>query len=137
MIASFGNLEHPADTVLDTYFNHCSIAVSCEQLARSGRFLASDGVITPREERIVSAQQARRINSLMLMCGHYYASGEFACRVGLPGKSGVGVGILAIAPGKASIAVWSPGFDRIGNSKLGTQALELLVTRTGWSVFGH
>jgi glutaminase len=136
-IASFGNLENPAATVLDTYFNHCSIAMSCEQLARAGRFLASDGVITPGEERIVSAQQARRINSLMLMCGHYDGSGEFAYRVGLPGKSGVGGGILAIAPGKASIAVWSPGLDRIGNSKLGTQALEMLVTRTGWSIVGH
>jgi glutaminase len=136
-IASFGNLENPAATVLDTYFNHCSIAMSCEQLARAGRFLASDGVITPGEERIVSAQQARRINSLMLMCGHYDGSGEFTYRVGLPGKSGVGGGILAIAPGKASIAVWSPGLDRIGNSKLGTQALEMLVTRTGWSIFGH
>jgi glutaminase len=136
-IASFGNLENPAATVLDTYFKHCSIAMSCEQLARAGRFLATDGMITPEDERIVSAQQARRINSLMLMCGHYDGSGEFAYRVGLPGKSGVGGGILAIAPGKASIAVWSPGLDHIGNSKLGTRALELLVTHTGWSIFGH
>jgi glutaminase len=136
-IASFGNLGHPAQAVLDTYFNHCSIAMSCLQLARAGRYLATDGMIENGTTRLISQQQARRINSLMLMCGHYDGSGEFAYRVGLPGKSGVGGGILAIAPSKASIAVWSPGLDKIGNSKLGTQALEMLVARTGWSIFGH
>lgn len=136
-IASFGNLDHPAAAVLDTYFNHCSIAMSCQQLASAGRFLVSDGMIESSNTRVVSTQQARRINSLMLMCGHYDGSGEFAYRVGLPGKSGVGGGILAIAPSKASIAVWSPGLDSIGNSKLGTRALEMLVEHTGWSIFGH
>lgn len=135
-IASFGNLDHHADAVLDTYFNHCSIAMSCEQLASAGRYLVSDGMIEISNTRVVSVQQARRINSLMLMCGHYDGSGEFAYRVGLPGKSGVGGGILAIAPGKAAIAVWSPGLDHIGNSKLGTRALEMLVEHTGWSIFG-
>jgi glutaminase len=136
-MASFGRLKHPVDQVLGTYFHHCSISMTCQQLAQAGLFLVSDGVNSSTGVRVVSAQRARRINSMMLMCGHYDGSGEFAYRVGLPGKSGVGGGILAVAPGKGSIAVWSPGLDRIGNSKLGTEALEMLVQKTGWSVFGH
>jgi glutaminase len=111
--------------------------MSCLQLANAGMFLVADGVNPGSGVKVVTAQRARRINSLMLMCGHYDGSGEFAFRVGLPGKSGVGGGILAIAPGNASIAVWSPGLDTVGNSKLGTEALEMLVKRTGWSIFGH
>ena len=102
------------------------------QLARAGRFLVG----APGCPRLVSPARARRINALMMTCGHYDGSGEFAYRVGLPGKSGVGGGILAIAPGRASIAVWSPGLNAQGNSRLGTLALERLVRATGWSVFG-
>ncbi|WP_372742086.1 glutaminase [Neptunomonas sp.] len=136
-MASFGRIKHPVENVLGAYFHQCAIAMSCTQLANAGLFLVSDGMNMNTGVRVVSPQRARRINSLMLMCGHYDGSGEFAYRVGLPGKSGVGGGILAIAPGKASIAVWSPGLDDIGNSKLGTEALELLVQHTGWSIFGH
>ncbi|KDE39477.1 Glutaminase [Nitrincola lacisaponensis] len=134
---AFGRLRHDVDKVLGTYFHQCAIAMNCEQLARAGLFLVSDGIDKATNTRVVSAQRARRINSLMMMCGHYDGSGEFAYRVGLPGKSGVGGGILAIAPGKGSIAVWSPGLDALGNSYLGTRALEQLVQKTGWSVFGH
>ncbi|WP_442934804.1 glutaminase [Nitrincola sp. A-D6] len=134
---AFGRLRHDVDKILGTYFHQCALAMSCEQLARAGLFLVSDGVDKTTGIRVVSAQRARRINSLMMMCGHYDGSGEFAYRVGLPGKSGVGGGILAIAPGKGSIAVWSPGLDALGNSYLGTRALERLVQHTGWSVFGH
>jgi glutaminase len=135
-MASFGHFQNPVDAVLGTYFHHCSIAMNTVQLATAGLFLANSGVNPATGFRVVSSKRARRINSLMLMCGHYDGSGEFAYRVGLPGKSGVGGGILAIAPGNASIAVWSPGLDTIGNSKLGTEALELLTQKTGWSVFG-
>lgn len=134
---AFGRLRHDVDKVLGTYFHQCAIAMSCEQLAHAGLFLASDGVNRPSNIRVVSPQRARRINSLMMMCGHYDASGEFAFRVGLPGKSGVGGGILAIAPDRGSLAVWSPGLDDYGNSLLGARALEMFVQRTGWSVFGH
>jgi glutaminase len=136
-MASFGHFENPVEKVLGTYFHHCSIAMNTVQLAKAGLFLANNGMNPDSGTTIVSSKRAKRINALMLTCGHYDGSGEFAFRVGLPGKSGVGGGILAIAPGNASIAVWSPGLDPIGNSKLGTLALEILTTKTGWSVFGQ
>ena len=135
-MASYGHFENPVDDVLAAYFHHCSIAMSCEQLAKAALFLVTNGLNPRTGECVVSTQRARRINSLMMMCGHYDGSGEFAFRVGLPGKSGVGGGIMAVAPGKASIAVWSPGLDGVGNSRLGAIALEMLTQRTGWSVFG-
>ncbi len=131
---AFDNIRHPVDLVLGTYFHQCAIEMSCRQLALAGRYLMLDGR-HPDGGRVVSPSRARRINALMLTCGHYDASGDFAFRVGIPGKSGVGGGILAIVPGRASIAVWSPGLNDSGNSCLGTQALELLARQTGWSVF--
>lgn len=128
-----GNLLHPPELTLGTYFHQCAIEMSCAQLARAGRFLIS----APGMPRLVSLTRVRRINALMMTCGHYDGSGEFAYRVGLPGKSGVGGGILAIAPGRAAIAVWSPGLNAQGNSLLGTRAIEMLVRRLGWSVFGE
>ena len=110
--------------------------MNCRQLATAGRFLAHNGRNPATGHSVVSAERARRINAIMLTCGHYDGSGEFAYRVGLPGKSGVGGGILAVAPGRASIAVWSPGLDAAGNSHLGRIALERLTQRMGWSVFG-
>ena len=110
--------------------------MSCRQLATAGRYLAYGGRNPASGLAVVSPERARRINAIMLTCGHYDGSGEFAYRVGLPGKSGVGGGILAIAPGVASIAVWSPGLDDAGNSRLGQIALEMLAKRMGWSIFG-
>ena len=129
---AFGNLTNPPEMTLGAYFHQCAIEMTCEQLARSGRFLAG----MPGMAGLVSPSRVRRINALMLTCGYYDGSGDFAYRVGLPGKSGVGGGILVIAPGRASIAVWSPGLNSQGNSKLGTEAVERLAKSTGWSVFG-
>ena len=133
---SFGKLDHPVEHVLGVYFHHCAWAMNCTQLAHAGLFLAAAGANPLTGHTVVSRQRARRINALMLTCGHYDGSGDFAYRVGLPGKSGVGGGIMAVAPGKASVAVWSPGLNHNGNSLLGSLALEMLAHRTGWSVFG-
>ena len=133
---SFGVIENPVDFTLGVYFHHCAIAMSCRQLATAGLFLAHGGRDPATGFSVVSAERARRINALMLTCGHYDGSGEFAYRVGLPGKSGVGGGILAVAPGRASVAVWAPGLDAAGNSHLGRIALERLARRMGWSIFG-
>ncbi len=132
---SFANLHHPVEQALGVYFHQCALAMSCRQLAMAGRFLAHGGRDPATGRCIVTPQRARRINALMMLCGHYDNSGEFAFRVGLPGKSGVGGGILAVVPGTASIAVWSPGLTPKGNSQLGALALERLAARTGWSVF--
>lgn len=132
---SFDNLTHPPELTLGVYFHQCALAMSCRQLALAGRYLATGGINPSTGRNIVSRQRAQRINALMLTCGHYDGSGEFTFRVGLPAKSGVGGGILAIAPGNATIAVWSPGLNERGNSQLGTLALERLAKRTGWSVF--
>lgn len=131
-----GTIHHTPDLVLQSYFNSCAIEMSCAQLARAGRYLMLGGR-HPEGGRVVPDQRARRILSLMLTCGHYDASGDFAFRVGIPGKSGVGGGILAVVPGVASIAVWSPGLDPKGNSQLGALALERLARATGWSVFSR
>jgi glutaminase len=134
-LRAFGNLENPVADVLEVYFHQCGLAMSCRQLARAGLFLANDGVDPLNGARVTSAMRARRINALMMTCGHYDASGEFAFRVGLPGKSGVGGGILAVAPGRGAAAVWSPGLDKAGTSFVGMLALQRLSAILEWSVF--
>jgi glutaminase len=130
-LASYGNLLNPPDLTLGTYFHQCAIEMTTVQLARAGRTLARiDGA-----PKIVSAHHARRLNALMMTCGHYDGSGDFAFKVGLPGKSGVGGGLLVIVPGKASIAIWSPGLNAYGNSKAGTRVAAMLSQSMGWSIF--
>jgi glutaminase len=132
---AYGAVQSPPERTLGVYFHHCAIAMTTRQLAAAGRFLAFGGRLSPDGPRAISVRMSRQINALMLTCGHYDGSGEFAFRVGLPGKSGVGGGILAVAPGLASIACWSPGLNEVGNSQLASRALELLAQRTGWSIF--
>jgi glutaminase len=133
-LKSFKNLNNMPEDVLDAYFHHCSITMSCVDIARSGLYLANGG-ITADNNLIISNSQTKYINSLMLTCGTYDAVGDFAYRVGLPGKSGVGGGILAVMPGHFSLCVWSPGLNENGNSYVGTRALELFTTMSGISIF--
>ncbi|MBX3531137.1 MAG: glutaminase [Rhizobiaceae bacterium] len=132
---SFGNITHAPELSLGVYYHHCAIAMSCRQLALAGRFLAHGGRHPATGHSVVSAERARRICALMLTCGHYDGSGDFAFRVGIPGKSGVGGGILGVVPGEASVAVWSPGLNSSGNSQLGSIALEKLAKAMNWSIF--
>jgi glutaminase len=134
-LKAFKNIESNVNDVLQVYFHQCALSMNCRQLSRAGLYLAHAGTDPLHAARVTSAQRTRRINALMMTCGHYDASGDFAFRVGLPGKSGVGGGILAIAPGRASIAVWSPALNEWGNSHVGVLALERLGNLTGWSVF--
>ncbi len=133
-MASFGNLENPVDRVLEHYFRQCALAMSCESLARAGLVLASHGKRS-NGARLLTPSEAKRINAVLLTCGTYDAAGDFAYRVGLPAKSGVGGGILAILPGRGALCVWSPPLDACGNSLAGLEALDRFTTRTGWSVF--
>jgi glutaminase len=134
-IRSFGNLEHAIDDVLDFYFFQCSLAMSCMDLARGFLFLANQGRCPWRGDAVLSAAQARRINALMLTCGTYDAAGDFAYQVGIPAKSGVGGGIVAVVPNQLAVAVWSPGLNAKGNSLAGSAALEGFTSKTGLSIF--
>jgi len=134
-LAAFHNLTHPVEEVVSVYFRQCAIAMSCRQLAQAALYLAFDGVDPRTGDQVIVPPRCRRILALMMTCGHYDNSGDFAFRIGLPGKSGVGGGILAIVPGIGAVAVWSPGLNSAGTSLAGSMALERLVERTGWSVF--
>jgi glutaminase len=131
---SYGNFVNPPELVLDNYCRQCAIEMSCSQLAQATMFLANGGLdIGGANEQFLSADAARRVNALLLTCGAYDAAGDFAYRIGLPVKTGVGGGIVAIVPGVGTVAVWGPELDAKGNSVLGAFALERLVQITGWS----
>lgn len=134
-VRAHGNMDHAVEEVLSVYFRQCAITMNCRQLARAALYLAFDGVDPVTGDAVVMPSRSRRLNALMLTCGHYDNSGDFAFRVGLPGKSGVGGGIVAVAPGHGAVCVWSPGLNAFGTSLAGAVALEKFVERTGWSVF--
>ena len=133
-LKSFGNIENDVDTVLDFYFHQCSIEMTCSELAHSFFFFANEGK-TMDGKQILTKSQVKRLNALMQTCGFYDESGEFTYKVGLPGKSGIGGGIVALYPNNFVVATWSPRLNKKGNSELGMYALELLTTKTGMSVF--
>jgi glutaminase len=134
-IRSYGNIENDVDDVLDLYFLQCSLTMNCVDLARSVQFLACRGHCGVSGKRVVSEQLSTRINSLMMTAGTYDAAGDFAYYVGLPAKSGVGGGIVAVVPHVMSLCVWYPGLDEKGNSLLGGYALHRFTQMTGLSVF--
>ena len=135
MMKSFKNIKNRPQAIMDLYFKQCSISMSSKELSRAMLYLANHGIDPITKKEFLTSSQAKRVNSLMLTCGHYDASGDFAFRVGLPGKSGVGGGIVAIVPDVMSICVWSPRLNKKGNSLAGTMALELFTTKTGLSIF--
>jgi glutaminase len=134
-IRSFDNLRQPIDAVLDFYFYQCSLAMSCTDLARGFLFLANRGRCPWSGKALLSPDLTKRINALMLTCGTYDAAGDFAYHVGMPAKSGVGGGIVAVIPGRLAIAVWSPALNAKGNSLAGSLALERFTSKTGLSIF--
>ncbi|EOW6721990.1 glutaminase B [Cronobacter dublinensis] len=135
LMKSFGNFHNDVITVLQNYFHYCALKMSCAELARTFLFLANQGRAAHLDTPVISPVQARQVNALMATSGMYESSGEFAWRVGMPGKSGVGGGIIAVVPHEMSIAVWSPALDSAGNSLAGIAALEILAREIGRSIF--
>jgi glutaminase len=134
-LKSFHNIDNDPTDVLDFYYKMCSIEMSCEELSQLFLFLANGGCTLHKNNRIITRSQTKRINALMQTCGFYDESGDFAFRVGLPGKSGVGGGIVAVHPKEYAIAVWSPPLNQKGNSYKGMRFLEEFTTRTELSIF--
>ena len=129
------NIVNDPTEVLDFYFTLCSLEMSCKELSEVFLFLCNDGNTVFDNKAIVTNSQSKRINALMLTCGFYDESGEFAFKVGIPGKSGVGGGIVSIHPDKYSIAVWSPKLNDKGNSFRGMRFLERFTTKSDFSIF--
>jgi glutaminase len=135
LMASFGNLTHDVDDVLDLYVEQCALAMTTRQLARSVRFLANDGVDPASGRRVLSSALTRRVAAIMLTCGTYDAAGEFAFQVGLPCKSGVAGAIVALVPRQMGVCVWSPPLEPSGNSLAGRVALTELSRRLDLTIF--
>lgn len=134
-IKALGNIKCEVEPIVDFYFHQCSLAMNCKDLAKAFMIFANKGKILETGEEILKPKTVKRINALMQTCGFYDEAGEFSFQVGLPGKSGVGGGIVAIHPDNYSVAVWSPILNEKGNSELGMKALERFTTLTGVSVF--
>lgn len=135
LMKDFNNIENDIERVLEFYCYLCSLTMTCNELACTFLFLANDGINPYTGESILSVSSSKRINAIMQLCGFYDEAGEFSFKVGLPGKSGVGGGIVAVLPEQYSIAVWSPRLNKKGNSARGMKFLELFTTKTGYSIF--
>lgn len=134
-LKSYNRISNDVEAVLDTYYHQCSVSMSAVSLSRAMLFMANNGLSSTNEKPVLTPQKVKRLNAVMMTCGLYDAGGDFAFKVGLPGKSGVGGGIIVSVPNKMSIVVWSPGLDKSGSSLAGIKALELFVEKTGLSIF--
>lgn len=134
-IKSFGNINNKPEAVLDFYYHQCAIEMTCVDLAKCFQVFANNGVIPSSNKQFLTSSQCKRMNALMQMCGFYDQAGEFTFKVGLPGKSGVGGGVVAIFPNHYTVAVWSPKLNKKGNSFYGLETLERLTTETSLSIF--
>ena len=135
LMKAFGNIKNDIDVVLDFYYHMCAMEMTCEELSKSFLLFANDGVLPYNNEQIITLSISKRINATMQLCGLYDEAGQFAFKVGLPGKSGVGGGIVAIHPDLYCISTWSPRLNKKGNSYLGFKVLESFTTITQASIF--
>jgi glutaminase len=134
-IKSFDNIKHQPEEVLDFYYHQCSVEMSCIDLAKCFQVFANNGMIPKSNSKFLTSSQCKRMNALMQMCGFYDQAGEFTFKVGLPGKSGVGGGVVAIFPNHYTVAIWSPKLNKKGNSFYSLETLERLTTETEASIF--
>lgn len=132
---STGVIEGDVEDVLDVYFRQCSIEVNCRDIARIGALLANAGVIISNNERVISREATRIIKTIMVTCGMYDGSGNFAVHIGIPAKSGVGGGIMAAVPRRMGVGVIGPSLDGKGNSIGGIKVLEELSRELDLSIF--
>lgn len=134
MLKYHGTIENDIEDVLMLYFKMCSVEMSCRELAKAFIPFTNISPFDYSGYKLTSSQ-IKRMNAIMQTCGFYDEAGEFSYLVGLPGKSGVGGGIVAIYPMRYAVAVWSPRLNSRGNSVMGIKALELLTTATQESIF--
>ena len=135
LLKTYGILQDDVEEVLDCYFRACAIATDCVGLARIGAVLANQGRRPGSQEVLIPVEYTRFVNAILMTCGMYDGSGDFAVRVGVPAKSGVGGGIMAVAPSRMGIGIFSPALDEKGNSLAGIKLLEQLSTAMGLSIF--
>ena len=134
LMRSCGLLDGDVEEVLDCYFRACSIRVDCRDLARIAFVLSNKGRDFLGNE-LFSPQYARYVNAVMLTCGMYDGAGDFALTVGVPAKSGVGGGIMAVVPGRMGIGIYSPSLNKKGNSIAGLRILRRLSRQLELSIF--
>ena len=139
LMLNFGMIRDRVEETLELYFQQCSLLISCHDLATLGATLANRGVNPVTGERAIKAEYVKDVLSIMASCGMYDYAGEWAFRVGLPAKSGVGGGIVAVVPGQFGIGIFSPPLDAKGNSVRGVQVCRELSERFGLHAFeaGH